>query len=172
MCTDAVEVYRVLIEVTSMWAAEHRNRIVFERRPVWYPPGRPDLQDVRWPCSTAKLFQPYQFQDLDAVIYIDTDVLFLVPPENLWQEFSKFDSVQVMALAAEAPADPWDPPRHDQAGGGGAKETSHAPCVASVLICHSASKLFSFPCTLDATHLRICFFLQQRLVKTKLSNIM
>ncbi|XP_069986780.1 glucoside xylosyltransferase 1 isoform X1 [Penaeus vannamei] len=114
VCTDAVEVYRVLIEVTSMWAAEHRNRIVFERRPVWYPPGRPDLQDVRWPCSTAKLFQAYQFQDLDAVIYIDTDVLFLVPPENLWQEFSKFDSVQVMALAAEASADPWDPPRHDQ----------------------------------------------------------
>ncbi|XP_037788491.1 uncharacterized protein LOC119583835 isoform X2 [Penaeus monodon] len=114
VCTDAIEVYRVLVEVTSMWAAEHRSRIVFERRPVWYPPGRPDLQGIRWPCSTAKLFQPYQFQDLDAVIYIDTDVIFLVPPENLWQEFSKFDSMQMMAMAAEAPADPREPPRHDQ----------------------------------------------------------
>ncbi|XP_042879475.1 glucoside xylosyltransferase 1-like isoform X2 [Penaeus japonicus] len=139
VCTDAIEVYRVLVEVTSMWAAEHRSRIFFERRPVWFPPGRPDLQGIRWPCSTAKLFQAHQLQDLDAVIYLDTDVIFLVPPENLWQEFSKFDSDQVLGMASEAPADPREPPRHDQ-------EPRHTPHGLNTgVILMNLTRLRQFP---------------------------
>ena len=39
--------------------------------------------------------------DLDALIYVDTDVIFLTPPENLWDHFEEFKKIHIAALAPE-----------------------------------------------------------------------
>lgn len=47
----------------------------------------------------------YIFQKLiphiDAMIYVDTDTLFLGPVEELWQFFTKFNSIQISAMTLE-----------------------------------------------------------------------
>jgi UDP-xylose:glucoside alpha-1,3-xylosyltransferase len=37
--------------------------------------------------------------DVELVMYVDTDVLFLRPPEQLWREFDNFNSDQLLAAA-------------------------------------------------------------------------
>ncbi len=39
--------------------------------------------------------------DVDSLIYVDTDVLFLTPLDELWGYFEKFNSSQLAALTAE-----------------------------------------------------------------------
>ena len=43
--------------------------------------------------------------DVDALIYVDTDTLFLSPVDDLWSVFSEFNSTNVMAAstARESP---------------------------------------------------------------------
>jgi len=40
-------------------------------------------------------------QHVDALLYVDTDVLFLRPLEDIWQFFDKFNDRQLAALAPE-----------------------------------------------------------------------
>jgi UDP-xylose:glucoside alpha-1,3-xylosyltransferase len=40
--------------------------------------------------------------DVDAVVYVDSDVLFLRPLEDLWQLFYKFNMSQIAATAPES----------------------------------------------------------------------
>ena len=39
--------------------------------------------------------------DVDSLLYVDTDVLFTSPVEELWSHFDKFNSTQLAALAPE-----------------------------------------------------------------------
>lgn len=39
--------------------------------------------------------------DIDSVIYVDTDTLFLAPVDNVWDHFYKMNSTQLAALAPE-----------------------------------------------------------------------
>lgn len=39
--------------------------------------------------------------DTDAILYVDTDTLFLTPPEVIWDEFKKMNNVQLAALCPE-----------------------------------------------------------------------
>jgi lipopolysaccharide biosynthesis glycosyltransferase len=41
-------------------------------------------------------------KQLDAVIYVDTDALFLADPATLWHFFSKFNEKQLIAIAANS----------------------------------------------------------------------
>ena len=49
------------------------------------------------PLSTPQELMP----DHDAVLYVDTDILFLRPPEDVWQFFYRFNSSQIAAVAPE-----------------------------------------------------------------------
>lgn len=50
-------------------------------------------------------FTGFMFQtvlnDTDAVLYVDTDTLFLAPPEKVWDNFKKMNSSQLAALSPE-----------------------------------------------------------------------
>ncbi|XP_008216745.1 glucoside xylosyltransferase 1 [Nasonia vitripennis] len=72
-------------------------------RPVTFP----DISDVTmWrklfkPCAAQRLFLPTVLNDTDAILYVDTDTLFLAPPEVIWDEFKKMNNVQLAALSPE-----------------------------------------------------------------------
>lgn len=40
-------------------------------------------------------------ENVDSVLYVDTDTLFLTPVENVWEHFHKFNASQMAALAPE-----------------------------------------------------------------------
>ena len=44
-------------------------------------------------------------KDVDSIIYVDTDVLMLRPPEDLWGFFSRFNSTQLAGMAPEGEVD-------------------------------------------------------------------
>ncbi|XP_045625061.1 glucoside xylosyltransferase 1 [Procambarus clarkii] len=96
---DSEKLFKQFVDLTSSWPEKYKSRLVFEYRDVWYPADREDMRFMFRVCATERLFLPDMFPSLDAAIYIDTDLVFLRPPEQLWQEFHKFNDVQLAAMA-------------------------------------------------------------------------
>ena len=40
-------------------------------------------------------------EDVDSLLYMDTDTLFLTSPEKVWEHFKKMDNLQMAAVAPE-----------------------------------------------------------------------
>ena len=70
-----------------------------EYAPVYYPSSEKKLKGLFRPCSTERLFVPDILSEYDSVIYLDTDIIFMAPPEQLWNEFSKFGTTHMVAMA-------------------------------------------------------------------------
>ena len=51
-------------------------------------------------CATARLFIDKMLPDVDSGIFLDTDVVLMDNIKNLWNYFSKFNSAQIMGMAA------------------------------------------------------------------------
>ncbi|XP_071538508.1 glucoside xylosyltransferase 2-like [Panulirus ornatus] len=96
---DSETLYLQFVNLTSSWPEEYQKHVVFEYYDVWYPADRQSMRTMFRVCATERLFLPEMFPNLDAAIYIDTDLVFLRPPEQLWGEFHRFDDVQVAAMA-------------------------------------------------------------------------
>lgn len=84
------------------WPTEFRSKFDLEFHSIEYPRGN----DERWrslfkPCCTQRLFFPELLLNVDSLIYIDTDVLFLSNTKNLWRFFRQFNSTQLSALSPE-----------------------------------------------------------------------
>lgn len=96
---DSEDLYRRFTDITSDWPPDYRRLVAFEWYPVWFPSDREAMRSMFRVCATERLFLPEMFPSLDAAIYIDTDLIFMRPPEDLWMEFKKFDETQVAAMA-------------------------------------------------------------------------
>lgn len=99
VAADSKKLYQKFAEIPSSYPTEYQKRIAFEYRDVWYPPDRQDMRNMFRVCATERLFLPDMFPELDAAIYIDTDLIFLRPPEDLWDEFDRFNGKQLAAMA-------------------------------------------------------------------------
>ncbi|XP_040216932.1 glucoside xylosyltransferase 2 [Rana temporaria] len=53
------------------------------------------------PCAAQRLFLPLILQDVDSLLYVDTDVLFLRPLDDIWAFLKKFNETQLAAMAPE-----------------------------------------------------------------------
>jgi len=42
-------------------------------------------------CASQRLFLPELLRDVDSILYLDTDVLFLSPVEELWHLFTRYN---------------------------------------------------------------------------------
>ncbi|MPC61330.1 Glucoside xylosyltransferase 1 [Portunus trituberculatus] len=77
-----------------------RQRIAFSKyKQVFYPPGTEKMKNLFRPCATGKLFLAQTLEDKDAVVFLDTDTLFLKPPEMLWRTLYDFNPYQVIGIA-------------------------------------------------------------------------
>ncbi|GAV02827.1 hypothetical protein RvY_13345 [Ramazzottius varieornatus] len=68
-----------------------------EKRTMWHSFG---------PCLTLRLFFASVLPELDAIIYIDTDVFAVSPIEKFWEIFKSMNGTQFMAVVAEAGGHP------------------------------------------------------------------
>lgn len=85
--------------------SEAKQRFTFQIRDIKYPLAPEEISEYRdwWgPCASFRLFLPEVMVDQDAVIYVDSDVLFLGPVDDLWNEFKNFNSEQAVGLAPRA----------------------------------------------------------------------
>ncbi|XP_066972456.1 glucoside xylosyltransferase 2-like [Macrobrachium rosenbergii] len=98
--TNSQETYKEITGITDSWPSEyHRRRLVFGvRRDVYYPPDLSDMQNMFCTCCTERLFLPDILADVDSVIFVDTDTIFMQPPEDLFENFGFFDERQVAGV--------------------------------------------------------------------------
>ncbi|XP_077373458.1 glucoside xylosyltransferase 1 isoform X2 [Festucalex cinctus] len=73
---------------------------------VIYPIAYPSVNENEWkklfkPCATQRLFLPLILTEVDSLLYVDTDILFLRPVEDVWDFFSRFNASQLSAMALE-----------------------------------------------------------------------
>ncbi|XP_076308913.1 glucoside xylosyltransferase 2-like isoform X3 [Tachypleus tridentatus] len=109
------EIIPKLRDVMLGWPPTFMNRVTLEFHPISYPDyvNQTEWRGLYRLCSTHKLFIADILRHIDAVILLDTDVLFLRPPEEFWEHFSRMNSHQLMGLTVETelPGQGWYP-RH------------------------------------------------------------
>ncbi|KAL8221358.1 UNVERIFIED_CONTAM: hypothetical protein K2H54_066480 [Gekko kuhli] len=71
-----------------------------------YPISFPTENAAEWkklfkPCASQRLFLPLILKDVDSLLYVDTDILFLRPVDDIWYFLKKFNSSQIAAMAPE-----------------------------------------------------------------------
>ncbi|KAM5336700.1 glucoside xylosyltransferase 1 isoform 2-T2 [Glossophaga mutica] len=71
-----------------------------------YPITFPSENAAEWkklfkPCASQRLFLPLILKEVDSLLYVDTDILFLRPVDDIWSLLKKFNSTQIAAMAPE-----------------------------------------------------------------------
>ncbi|XP_071548432.1 glucoside xylosyltransferase 1-like [Panulirus ornatus] len=99
--TDTTTTFQRVLEVTESFRGFQRSRLQLENRNIWFPEEYKILKDHWRPCAWAKLFLAEALPEEDAVIYLDTDVVFLGPAEQLWSLLRLLEDGAALALAPE-----------------------------------------------------------------------
>ncbi|KAM6926168.1 glucoside xylosyltransferase 1 [Lycodopsis pacificus] len=71
-----------------------------------YPITFPNANAKEWkklfkPCASQRLFLPLILKEVDSLLYVDTDIIFLQPVEDIWALLSQFNSSHLAAMAPE-----------------------------------------------------------------------
>ncbi|OCT88981.1 hypothetical protein XELAEV_18017610mg [Xenopus laevis] len=71
-----------------------------------YPITFPLENAVEWkklfkPCASQRLFLPLILTEVDSLLYVDTDILFLRPLDDIWSFLGGFNATQIAAMAPE-----------------------------------------------------------------------
>lgn len=92
-----------LRQAIASWPRSVLRRIRYDVRAVRFPePDANKWQSLFKPCASQRLFLPSMLPKEDSVIYVDADVLFLRPIEELWRLFGAMNGSQLAALAPES----------------------------------------------------------------------
>ncbi|XP_041366590.1 glucoside xylosyltransferase 2-like isoform X2 [Gigantopelta aegis] len=87
----------------QFWPDEVKHRIEYFIYDISFPRGSKtdEWKKLFKPCASQRLFIPLLLTDIDSLLYVDTDILFLSPLDEVWEHFSKFNSTQLASLAPE-----------------------------------------------------------------------
>ncbi|XP_014372030.2 glucoside xylosyltransferase 1 [Papilio machaon] len=89
-------------DTLNKWKSLLGDQLDFELQGIHFPEAhKEDWMNLFSKCAAQRLFIPKLIPHIDAMIYVDTDTLFLKPVDELWSEFSKFNDSQISAMAAE-----------------------------------------------------------------------
>lgn len=50
--------------------------------------------------STLYIYLQESLPNIDSILYVDTDVIFMCSVQDVWEQFDKFNNIQVAALAS------------------------------------------------------------------------
>ncbi|KAF2345708.1 Glycosyl transferase family 8, partial [Trinorchestia longiramus] len=71
--------------------------------PLEYPEEFKSLKNLFRPCASLRLFLPTLLPNENAIMYMDSDVIFLRPLEEFWSFFAKMDDQQAAAGVSFVP---------------------------------------------------------------------
>ncbi|KAL7643595.1 UNVERIFIED_CONTAM: hypothetical protein RMT77_005578 [Armadillidium vulgare] len=95
---DHNDVFDELLAMLSRWPENIRNKILLEKGKIVYPENGNFREKFRL-CASERLFLHEALPSEEAVIFLDTDIIFLKSPEILWEEFAFFNSDQLSGLS-------------------------------------------------------------------------
>lgn len=87
----------------EFWPKEFKSKIYYRIFPITYPSGQNsnEWRKLFKPCASQRLFIAPLLADVDAILYVDTDILFLSSIEGIWKHFNNFTALQSTGLAPE-----------------------------------------------------------------------
>ncbi|XP_043564291.1 glucoside xylosyltransferase 2 isoform X2 [Chiloscyllium plagiosum] len=84
------------------WPFSFRSQVDYNIYPITFLAGKPqEWKKLFKPCAAQRLFLPMILRDVDSLLYVDTDVLFLRPIDDVWHFLNLFNSTQLAAMAPE-----------------------------------------------------------------------
>nr|XP_045611802.1 glucoside xylosyltransferase 2-like [Procambarus clarkii] len=113
--TDALTTFHKVLKLTRTFPEDQKRRLELQHENVWFPDNFPGIKEHWRPCVWAKQFLAEALPHEDAVVYFDTDVVFLGPGEEVWWLLRRMEASQAVALAPE-PQYTLDDPRRPYAG--------------------------------------------------------
>ncbi|XP_050303873.1 glucoside xylosyltransferase 2-like [Anthonomus grandis grandis] len=89
-------------ETLSKWQIFMDNSFEYKIMPLKFPKkDGAEWKKLFKPCAAQRLFLPDILPDVDSLLYVDTDTVFLTPVETIWAHFDRFNKSQMAALAPE-----------------------------------------------------------------------
>ncbi|OCT83443.1 hypothetical protein XELAEV_18025985mg [Xenopus laevis] len=86
----------------EIWPQQISRKIEYKIYPITFPGGNTqEWKKLFKPCAAQRLFLPMLLQDVDSLLYVDTDVLFLRPLDHVWAFLRRFNDTQLAAMAPE-----------------------------------------------------------------------
>ncbi|KAM5280630.1 glucoside xylosyltransferase 2 [Ctenodactylus gundi] len=84
------------------WPDSYTKKFEHRLYPITFSVGNPqEWKKLFKPCAAQRLFLPVILKDVDSLLYVDTDVLFLRPVDDIWKLLKQFNSTQLAAMAPE-----------------------------------------------------------------------
>ncbi|XP_057186419.1 glucoside xylosyltransferase 1 isoform X1 [Triplophysa rosa] len=89
-------------QALESWPEKFRSKFNYSTHPITFPSENArEWRKLFKPCASQRLFLPLILKDVDSLLYVDTDILFLRPVEDIWKFLSGFNSSHVAAMAPE-----------------------------------------------------------------------
>ncbi|XP_063233315.1 glucoside xylosyltransferase 1 isoform X2 [Bacillus rossius redtenbacheri] len=90
-------------EKLNEWRGVANYSFAFEVRPITFPlqGDTGEWRRLFKPCASQRLFLPTLLPQEDALLYVDTDTLFLGPLRDVWDHFRLMNASQMAALSPE-----------------------------------------------------------------------
>uniref|UniRef100_UPI0037E7B778 glucoside xylosyltransferase 1-like isoform X2 n=1 Tax=Semicossyphus pulcher TaxID=241346 RepID=UPI0037E7B778 len=84
------------------WPRTVQTKFNFTIYPITFPKeNAKEWKKLFKPCASQRLFLPLILKEVDSLLYVDTDILFLRPVEDIWALLSQFNSSHLAAMAPE-----------------------------------------------------------------------
>ncbi|CAJ1056286.1 glucoside xylosyltransferase 1-like isoform X1 [Xyrichtys novacula] len=84
------------------WPRMVQNKFNYKVYPISFPEeNAKEWKKLFKPCASQRLFLPLILKEVDSLLYVDTDILFLRPVEDIWALLSQFNSSHLAAMAPE-----------------------------------------------------------------------
>ncbi|XP_060058844.1 glucoside xylosyltransferase 2 isoform X2 [Erinaceus europaeus] len=84
------------------WPDSYTKKFEHRIYPITFSVGNPqEWKKLFKPCAAQRLFLPVILKDVDSLLYVDTDVLFLRPVDDIWKLLKLFNATQLAAMAPE-----------------------------------------------------------------------
>ncbi|XP_056294463.1 glucoside xylosyltransferase 2 isoform X1 [Pseudoliparis swirei] len=89
-------------EKLKTWPRSISTKFQHRIYPITFSVGNADeWKKLFKPCAAQRLFLPVILKDVDSLLYVDTDVLFLRPMDDIWDLLKSFNGTQLAAMAPE-----------------------------------------------------------------------
>ncbi|CAG7734624.1 unnamed protein product [Allacma fusca] len=74
----------------------------YEIKSTWFPPKNAGIwKKLYAPCSAQRIFFPSLLPKVDALLYVDSDTVFVSELRGIWNHFSKMDQTQWVGVTNE-----------------------------------------------------------------------
>uniref|UniRef100_A0A4W3IPZ7 Glucoside xylosyltransferase 1 n=1 Tax=Callorhinchus milii TaxID=7868 RepID=A0A4W3IPZ7_CALMI len=84
------------------WEIPFNQKFSYTIYPITFPTENVGVwKKLFKPCASQRLFLPLILKEVDSLLYVDTDILFLRPMDDIWAFLEEFNHTQIAAMAPE-----------------------------------------------------------------------